>query len=108
MRLNVVVSSALLLTPLVLAAAPMAESGTISFVGSIVESGCAVETAGALRSPEIRRMQVVPGVEVDVSTYQNACDRGAMPLSATFESLHTRDIGGVPASGLGIVTVTYQ
>ena len=108
MKLNVVVSSAVLLMPLFLIAAPMTESGTISFVGSIVESGCAVETAGALRSPEIRRVQVVPGVEVDVSTYQNACDRGAMPLSATFESLHARDIEGVPVSGLGIVTVTYQ
>ncbi|VVM82921.1 hypothetical protein PS645_02369 [Pseudomonas fluorescens] len=108
MKLSVVALGALLLMPLVLAAGPRIESGTISFAGSIVEAGCAVERAGSMRSPEFRRLLVVPGVEVDVSTYQNACSHGAMPLSTTFEPFYARAIESSPGSGIGIVTVTYR
>ncbi|MHC8307210.1 hypothetical protein [Pseudomonas sp. PB3P13] len=43
-----------------------------------------------------------------MNTYQNACDRGAMPLSATFEPVPASETDGVAVTGLGIVTVTYR
>ena len=107
MKLTFLFSSVLLFIPLAVTAAPRSESGQISFVGQIVEAGCAVGQAGAVQFTESRRLQVTPGVSVEVNTYRNACARGSMPLTATFERLSSDGIGVVTTSEKGIVTITY-
>jgi type 1 fimbria pilin len=107
MKLRILVSSVLLSIPLAVTAAPRSESGRISFVGQIVEAGCAVEQAGHVRFTESQRLQVAPGVHVEVNTHRNACARGSMPLTATFEPLKSDGVGVVKTSEKGIVTISY-
>lgn len=104
MKLKILLSSVLLFIPLAVSAAPRSESGRISFVGQIVESGCAVEQAGSVQFTESRRLQLAPGVNMAVDTYRNACARGPLPLSVTFEPLKSSEPG---VSEKGIVTINY-
>ena len=100
MKLKTAMSCVLLLLPLTTFAAPGSQFGEIRFTGQIVDSGCAVERAGALSSTEARRVEIKPGVNVDVDTYRNACSHQALPLSMSYEPLQT-------STDKGIVTSTY-
>jgi hypothetical protein len=73
MKFTVMISSALLLVPLALSAAPANMSGRISFVGHIAEFTCAVQSTRAVQFSESRNLQVIPGVDLEVSTHENIC-----------------------------------
>ncbi len=94
-------ASVLVLLPVAVCAAPQSSSGEIRFTGQIVNSGCAVERAGALSSSVSRQVVIKPGLQVDVDTYRNACSDQALPVSMTYEALKT-------SRDQGIVTITYQ
>ncbi|MBA4273236.1 MAG: hypothetical protein C0438_09080 [Pseudomonas sp.] len=100
MNLKTVISSVLVLLPLTVCAAPQPLSGEIRFTGQIVDSGCEVGRVGALVTSESRQIELKPGVKVDVDTYRNACSRGALPFSMTYEPLKT-------SIDNGIVTINY-
>ena len=100
MNLKTVISSVLVLLPLTVCAAPQPLSGEIRFTGQIVDSGCDVGQVGALATSESRQIEPAPGVKVDVDTYRNACSRGALPFSMTYEPLKT-------STDNGIVTINY-
>jgi hypothetical protein len=107
MKFTVMISSALLLVPLALSAAPVIESGRISFVGQIAEFTCAIQSTRAVQFSESRNLQVVPGVQLEVSTHKNTCAGGSLPLSTTFEPLADNPAVSVSQPVRGIVTVTY-
>ncbi|GGK28070.1 hypothetical protein SAMN04490189_3539 [Pseudomonas koreensis] len=100
MKLKTAVPYVLLLVPFTAFAAPASQSGEIRFTGQIVDSGCAVERAGALSSSVSRQVEIKPGLQVDVDTYRNACSHQVLPFSMTYEALKT-------SSDKGIVTITY-
>ncbi|MEB0044895.1 MULTISPECIES: type 1 fimbrial protein [unclassified Pseudomonas] len=108
MNLKVVVSSVLLLMPLGVSAAPQVSSGQIDFVGQIVDSGCQVGRAGAQSFTQSQRVQVQPGLSLDVDTYRNACGHGTIPFSTAFEPLKASSNGSVSGPESGIITVTYR
>jgi len=100
MKLKTAMSCVLLLLPLTAFAAPGSQSGEIRFTGQIVDSGCAIGRAGTSSSSEFRRVEIKPGVQVDVDTYRNACSHQTLPVSMSYKPLKT-------STDQGIVTITY-
>ncbi|GAB7527688.1 hypothetical protein PS3A_00930 [Pseudomonas sp. 3A(2025)] len=84
----------------------MAQEGVLVFHGQLVNSTCAINQPGRGAGAEpFLKVQVQPGVFMDVTTQHNACTGETVPFTSQYRALPAT-VQGIQAGG--VVTITYQ
>lgn len=83
------------------------QDGVLVFHGQLVNSTCAMNQSGrkAATGPFFK-VQVQPGVFLDVNTQHNVCSGETVPFTSQYQALPAATVQGAQAGG--VVTITYQ
>lgn len=84
-----------------------AQDGVLAFHGQLVNSTCAMNQSGhkAAAGPFFK-VQVQPGVFLDVNTQYNVCSGETVPFTSQYQALPAATVQGAQTGG--VVTITYQ
>ncbi|WP_440812558.1 hypothetical protein ACTACJ_01465 [Pseudomonas syringae] len=103
--------AALMVSLLIAPQIVLAKDGGFSLHGSIVNSSCAVTGfTGHAASGQSRRLEVAPGINLQVSTEHNVCGSQVVPFATTYQVLPVvaRIDGDSHQASAALVTLSYQ
>ena len=88
------------------ASSALAESA-VRFSGSVVTATCNLQPQGQAGRGDGQRLELAPGVNVQVDNSRNACAGQATPFVARYTPVQVATPADTPRKA-GVVTVTYQ